>query len=84
MQKQTKDGWICFFIHVLVEIICFSILTHTFRINTGTAATVFFGFDFLAFVPQFLVGILAEKFPRLNIWAAGILLMLAGLILTKL
>lgn len=84
--SQTKilaNSYACFFVHFCIEVICFSILTHTFKVDNATRFFIYMFFDMVAFYPQFLVGIVHEKFPKLNIPAISVVIMAAGILLVQ-
>lgn len=75
--RNLSAGWLCFYIHLVTEIICFFCLTK----QTGDSAFVWFfpfTYDALAFVPQSLIGSLNDKYPKCNFNLVGIGLMAAA------
>lgn len=77
---MKKIGIIYGIIHLLVEIICFQILYKEFAepIITLSIAMIF---DFFAFMPQSLIGVIADKYKTLKISYIGTILMLIAIIL---
>ena len=73
-------AWLCFFAHMMIEIICFTILVHTFKAGTMESALIYLTYDYLAFFPQFAVGIIHKKWRKLDIGSISCSLMLAGLL----
>lgn len=82
-RKILINSYACFFVHFCIEIICFSILSHTFGLNTVTKFFVYMFFDMVAFYPQFLVGIVHERFPKLNIPVISVGIMAVGLLIVQ-
>ena len=72
--KKNVNGFLYFYIHFIVEIVCFFYLTRI----TGGAHFVWlipFIYDGLAFVPQSIIGYISDKFPKLNMGIIGTLLL---------
>lgn len=80
MYKNLKNAWIYFFIHMLVEIVCFASLTTTYDLSVMQAAVIGLLYDVLAFCPQFLFGMLHERYKKLDMGSIGTVVMLLGLI----
>lgn len=70
-------GLTYFFIHALVEIVCFSILYDKYGL--GISFTVALFFDYFAFVPQAIIGELNHRFRKLDIGSIGVVLMSIGI-----
>ncbi len=70
-----------FFVHVLVEIVCFTILSAYFSLNGGILWAMALLFDFFAFVIQGPIGDLNHRFNTLDIGSIGVILMLAGVLM---
>ncbi len=75
MTKKISVLW--FFIHFALEVICFQFYTQFFA-SLEIAALMALLYDILAFFPQFFVGGLAEKLPRLPIGMLGAAMVLLG------
>lgn len=80
---MKKIGFIYGFIHLLVELICFQILYKYFSTPVLTL-TISMLFDFFAFMPQSLFGVLAEKYKKLNLGHIGTIFILISLLFIKL
>lgn len=74
MKNGYKTAWFYFLIHLFVEITCFQILNSFFK-NIPLSWLMALSFDFLAFVPQGLFGVLMDKYPKLNLGFLGAMLM---------
>ncbi len=62
------------YIHFAVEVACFFLLYY--RFNMGPLGALYFLlYDALAFVPQSFLGVVNDKFPRLNMGLIGSVLM---------
>ena len=70
MKNGYKTAWMYFGIHLLVEIVCFQILYSYFR-NIPMASLMALSFDFFAFVPQGLFGVLMDRYKKLNLGLVG-------------
>lgn len=84
--KELKIGYIYFYIHFIVEVVCFFYL---YRItnNSNFIWLIPFVYDGLAFVPQSLIGYISDKYHKIDAGYLGVLfLFLSYLIysLTKL
>lgn len=79
-QKNIGCGYLYFYIHLVVEVVCFYYLT-TVTNNSRIVWLIPLLYDGLAFVPQSLLGYLSDKFPKLRLDFIGIgLLVLAYII----
>ena len=81
MYKNIKDAWIYFIVHMLVEIICFAALAKTYQLNLVQASVIALLYDVIAFCPQFLFGMIHEKYKKLDLGSIGVAMILAGIIL---
>lgn len=81
MYKNIKDAWIYFIVHMLVEIICFAALARTYQLNLIQSAVIALLYDVIAFCPQFIFGLIHEKYKKLDLGSIGVAMMLIGLIL---
>ena len=75
MAKKISIFW--FFIHFALEVICFQFYAKYFS-SLETAAMIALLYDIFAFFPQFFIGGLAEKLPRLPIGKLGAVMVLFG------
>lgn len=80
MNKGYKTAWIYFVIHLLVEIVCFQILFAYFK-DIPVAWLMAFLYDFLAFVPQSLFGVIMDKYKKLNLGLVGAIFMFMSTII---
>lgn len=74
-----KISWYYFFIHALVELVCFALLNN--RLGPGLSFIIALTYDFFAFVPQALFGELNNRFRKLDIGSCGVLLMFFSIFL---
>ena len=82
MAKAMRSAWICFAIHFLVEFVCFASLAHVYNeLNLWQSAIIAFFYDTFAFAPQYLVGIIHEKYKEFDFNSFAVILMLIGLVL---
>ena len=74
--KEKIGGLLYFYIHFIVEIVCFFYLT---KVTKGSMVVwlIPFIYDGLAFVPQALIGYTSDKFPKIDISLIGVLLLMA-------
>lgn len=72
-------SWCYFFIHALVEIVCFALLHNI--LGPGLSFIVAFTYDFFAFVPQALFGELNHRLRKLDLGSLGVALMLFSIFL---
>lgn len=79
MKKSSQLGLYYFFIHFLLEVICFYTLTS--YIKSPLIWGVSLLYDFVAFVPQGIVGFLRDKGIRVNWALSGTALTAVSLIL---
>ncbi len=76
LMKKHKIGLIYFYVHFVLEVLCFYFLYSNYK---GPIVWLIpFIYDALAFVPQSLIGYLADKNKNLNMGLIGILLMIIG------
>ena len=83
MTKKTtanKLGLLYFFVHFSVETACFYYLYY--NLNVGAYWWIIaLLYDALAFLPQSLIGIIADKFPKISYGAIGFIMVLIAVIL---
>ena len=73
-QKNIGCGYLYFYIHFVVEVVCFYYLS----VVTGGSNFVWLIpllYDGLAFVPQSILGYISDKFPKLRLDYLGIILL---------
>lgn len=69
-----KTGYLYFYVHFIVEIVCFFYLSRVLN-NSAIVWLVPFIYDGLAFVPQSMIGYLSDRYPKINIGLIGVLLL---------
>lgn len=80
LRKQTLIGISYGFVHFSVEVASFYLLFS--RVSTSPYWWAFaLLFDALAFIPQGILGILTDKYPKCNIGVIGSLLMILALLI---
>jgi hypothetical protein len=78
--KKNINGYLYFYIHFVVEIVCFFYLSRVTN-NSLVVWLIPFIYDGLAFVPHSLIGYFNDKYPRINVGLIGVaLLVIAYLI----
>lgn len=80
MKNRTKIGIIYFVVHFCVEMICFATVRRIYPLMV--AGLIAFGYNFFAFVPQWIFGEIITRFKRLPMGAIGVTAMGAGMFLT--
>ena len=83
MSKSMQSAWLCFVIHFFVEVFCFAILANSFDLNLYQSGVLAFLYDTFAFAPQYIVGLVHEKFKRFNFNLLAVIIMLIGLIIIR-
>ena len=73
--KKNITGYLYFYIHFIVEIVCFFYLSRVTN-NSFVVWFIPFIYDGLAFVPQSIIGYINDKYPKLNVGFIGVLLLL--------
>ena len=82
-EKNIGAGYLYFYIHFVVEVICFYTLAKLLG-DTVFLWIAPFMYDAFAFVPQSLIGYISDKYPKINIGIIGTILLLIGLIVCNL
>ena len=77
MDSVKKISILWFFIHFALEVICFQFYGRYFG-SLETAALMALLYDIFAFFPQFFIGGLAERVPRLPVGMLGAIMVLLG------
>lgn len=78
-QKNIGTGYLYFYVHLIVEIVCFFFLS---RITTSLLIwLVPFLYDAFAFVPQSLLGYISDKYKKINIGIIGVILLVTAYVL---
>ena len=78
-EKNIITGYLYFYIHFITEIICFFSLTKVFG-DSVILWLVPFLYDFVAFVPQSIIGYLCDKFPKFKPGIVGVIITVLGLL----
>lgn len=74
------NGYLYFYIHFIVEVVCFYYLSSITN-NNNFVWLVPFIYDGLAFVPQSLIGYVNDKHPNINIGYIGVFLLFIAIFL---
>ena len=69
-EKNITCGYLYFYIHFIVEVVCFYYLTKIS--NSPIVWLVPFLYDAFAFVPQSIIGYISDKYPKINMGYIGI------------
>lgn len=76
-EKNNVCGYLYFYVHFVVEVVCFYYLT---RISDSPIIWFIpFLYDAFAFVPQSIIGYINDKFPKLKVGLIGIILLFIGI-----
>ena len=78
-----SQGVCYFFVHALVELVCFTLLAGYFTLDGEIIWTIALLFDFFAFVIQGPIGDLNRRFKTLDLGSIGTALMLAGVLMIR-
>ena len=73
--KGLKTGYLYFYIHFIVEVVCFFYLSRVTN-NSYFVWLIPFIYDGVAFVPQSLIGYISDKYPKINMGLIGVILLL--------
>ena len=72
--KKNITGYLYFYIHFVVEIVCFFFLSRVTN-NSDFVWMIPFIYDGLAFVPQSIIGYINDKYPKINMALIGTILL---------
>ena len=72
--NNLKTGYLYFYIHFIVEVVCFFYLSRVTN-NSLFVWLIPFIYDGVAFVPQSLIGYISDKYPKINMGFIGVLLL---------
>ena len=72
--KEIKTGYLYFYVHFIVEVVCFFYLTRVLN-DSPLVWLIPFVYDGLAFVPQSMIGYLSDKYPKINMGLIGVILL---------
>ncbi len=75
--NDLKTGYIYFYIHFILEVVCFFYLSRITN-NSNYIWVIPLMYDALAFVPQSIVGYISDKYPKINMGLIGTLLLLVS------
>lgn len=75
--KNIQCGYAYFYIHFIVEIVCFYYLSKVS--NSSIVWLIPFLYDAFAFVPQSLIGYVSDKHPKFKMDIIGIILLFLGI-----
>ena len=81
--KNLKTGYLYFYVHFIVEVVCFFYLSRVTN-NSYYVWLIPFIYDGLAFVPQSLIGYLSDKYPKINLGIIGVVLLLIAYLIYSL
>ena len=73
--KDIKTGYLYFYVHFIVEVVCFFYLSRVTN-NSYFVWLIPFIYDGVAFVPQSLIGYISDKYPKINMGIIGVILLL--------
>lgn len=76
-EKNIVCGYLYFYVHFIVEIVCFYFLTKIS--NSLIVWLIPFLYDAFAFVPQSLIGYISDKYPKINMGIIGVILLFVGI-----
>ena len=72
--KDIRTGYLYFYIHFIVEIVCFFYLSRITN-NSNFVWLIPFIYDGVAFVPQSMIGYIKDKYPKINMGIIGVILL---------
>ncbi len=75
--ESITCGYLYFYIHFIVEIVCFYYLSKVS--NNPIVWLVPFLYDAFAFVPQSIIGYFSDKYPKIRMDVIGIILLFIGI-----
>ena len=78
--KKNITGILYFYIHFVVEVVCFFYLSRITN-NSLVVWLIPFIYDGLAFVPQSIIGYASDKYPKINIALIGTILLVISYLL---
>ena len=76
-EKNIICGYLYFYIHFIVEVVCFYYLSKVS--DSNIVWLVPFLYDAFAFVPQSIIGYISDKYPKINMGIVGIILLFVGI-----
>lgn len=78
-EKNIGTGYLYFYVHFITEVCCFYALSRV----TGNMVILWLTpliYDFFAFVPQALFGMLCDRFPKFRPGIVGVFVLVAGML----
>lgn len=72
--NNLKTGYLYFYVHFIVEVVCFFYLSRVTN-NSNFVWLIPFIYDGVAFVPQSLIGYISDKYPKINMGLIGVILL---------
>jgi hypothetical protein len=73
-RDELKTGYLYFYVHFIVEIVCFFYLSRVTN-HSLVVWLIPFIYDGVAFVPQSIIGYVSDKFPKINMGLIGVALL---------
>lgn len=77
-EDNITCGYLYFYIHFVVEVVCFFFLTRIS--NSPIVWLVPLLYDAFAFVPQSIIGYISDKYPKINMGIIGVILLFIGIL----
>lgn len=81
--KELKTGYLYFYIHFILEVVCFFYLSRITN-NSHYVWLVPFIYDGVAFVPQSIIGYISDKHPNINMGIIGVILLIISYLIYSL
>lgn len=78
-QENMACGYLYFYIHFVVEVVCFYFLSKVS--NSNIVWLVPFLYDAFAFVPQSIIGYISDKYPKIKMSMIGVILLFIGMLI---
>ena len=72
--NNLKTGYLYFYVHFIVEVVCFFYLSRVTN-NSLFVWLIPFIYDGVAFVPQSIIGYISDKYPKINMGLIGVFLL---------
>ncbi len=80
MKEKNVTGYLYFYIHFVVEVVCFFYLSRITN-NSLVVWLIPFMYDALAFVPQSIIGYVSDKYPKIKMGLIGAVLLFIAYLL---
>ena len=78
-EKNIACGYLYFYIHFVVEVVCFFFLSRVS--NSPIIWLIPLLYDAFAFVPQSIIGYISDKYPKINMGLIGTVLLFIGVLI---